>query len=135
MNNVRLRAEAVVGFDAFASAQLFSFLVLPPIFYQPHSGDRAGRSTAFCPHFSVTNLSVDSLRSVLSVNSVGRLFRTPKLEAPDRREHWRFKASRSFGGTHSGGVLRMSNTGLDTGGRKLFAGAAGGGDFSESFLE
>ena len=108
---------------------------LPPIFYQPHSGDRVGRTTAFCPHFFGTNLFVDSLRSVLSVNSVGYPFRTPKLEAPDRREHWRFKASRSLGGTHSGGVLRMSYAGLDTGERKLFAGAAGGGDFSESFLE
>jgi hypothetical protein len=44
---------------SLSAFQRFSFT---PIFYQPHSGDRAGRTTVFLPH---------SFRSVLSVNSVG----------------------------------------------------------------
>jgi hypothetical protein len=47
----------------------FSVLVLPHIFYQPHPGDRAGRTTPPLP--SSSHLSVDSIRSVPSVYSVG----------------------------------------------------------------
>jgi hypothetical protein len=63
VNNVRLRAEAVVSFDAFAPhAQFF----LPQIFYQPHPGDRAGRSTVSL------SLSICSVPCVFSVGHFQR---------------------------------------------------------------